>query len=71
MTVTELADLVRRMRDAQRRYFRTRSGEDLDKSKALEREVDLALETALAPPGEKQGQLFDGAAGNGPYQGGG
>lgn len=37
-------DLVRRMRDAQRRYFKTRDQAVLIESKGLEREVDRALD---------------------------
>ena len=36
-------DLVRRMRDAQREYFKTRSHSSLERAKALEREVDKEL----------------------------
>ena len=36
--------LVKSMRDAQKRYFRTRSNTDLDKARALERAVDRKLE---------------------------
>ena len=39
----EFEDLVRRMRDAQKRYFRTRSRYALAESKELEREVDKRL----------------------------
>jgi len=38
------AALVKSMRDAQKRYFRTRSTADLDKARALERAVDRKLE---------------------------
>lgn len=34
---------VAEMRDAQRKYFKTRDYADLDKSKKLEREVDKML----------------------------
>ena len=36
--------LVARMREAQRRYFKHRSSTDLEYSKALERQVDRALD---------------------------
>src|SRR4030095_17169196 len=41
--VTALEDLVRRMRDAQRRYYKTRDKAVLIESKELEREVGCAL----------------------------
>lgn len=37
--------LVADMRNAQRRYFRNRKTEDLEESKALERQVDVELRT--------------------------
>lgn len=43
MTPTQFYDLVRRMRTAQREYFRTRSREILAQSKALEAQVDKEL----------------------------
>lgn len=39
----ELAPLVARMRDAQKRYFATRASDALIESKKLEREVDRKL----------------------------
>jgi hypothetical protein len=56
MKPSEFVDLVRRMRDAQRRYFKTRDRGDLDTSRQLEREVDRAVE-AIQQPG-----LFGGTA---------
>jgi hypothetical protein len=41
--VTALEDLVRRMRDAQQRYYKTREQTVLIEAKRLEREVDHAL----------------------------
>jgi len=46
--VTALEDLVRRMRDAQRRYYKTRDQAVLIESKTLEREVDRALDGGTA-----------------------
>lgn len=40
MTTIELAKRVREMRNAQRIYFRERTGEALDESKRIERELD-------------------------------
>jgi hypothetical protein len=39
----ELAELVDRMRSAQKEYFKTRNKEVLARSKALEREVDRQI----------------------------
>lgn len=43
MSPQQFIDLVCRMRTAQNAYFRSRSYDDLDESKKLEREVDQAL----------------------------
>ena len=43
MTHEEFRKLVSEMRHAQKEYFRTRSGDALDKSKRLERQVDKEL----------------------------
>lgn len=48
------AEVVRRMRAAQRAYFKSRDRAALDESIRLEREVDAALDGA----GEHQGGLF-------------
>ena len=39
-TVGEFVALISKMREAQRQYFRTRSGHDLNVSKDLEKKVD-------------------------------
>lgn len=57
MTTHTLAELVQKMRVAQKVYFRTRSTADLAASKQLERDVDRAVADALAPP-----TLFDDVA---------
>lgn len=44
MTTGEFADIVQKMREAQKKYFKTHSSEWLDKSKALEKQVDTILE---------------------------
>ena len=49
MTHREFVDLVERMRDAQKAWFRTRDYEKLDESKRLEREVDAAVKAAKDP----------------------
>ena len=45
----EFISLVREMRLSQRHYFVTRSKEELNRAKALERNVDLALEKMDEP----------------------
>ena len=45
--VEKLASLVKEMRDAQRAYFRTRSGDALADAKRLERAVDAAVKAIL------------------------
>jgi hypothetical protein len=49
MTLRDLAGLVAHMREAQRLYFRHRRPGDLEVSKALERDVDQAVEEVLSP----------------------
>jgi len=53
-TLMQLAELVQKMRSAQKAYFKTRSAESLEESKRLEREVDL--EVAMIK--DKQDRLF-------------
>ena len=43
MDLTSFADIVERMRHAQREFFRTRSQSALEASKKAERAVDAAL----------------------------
>lgn len=43
MTAREFFDLVSEMRDAQKRYFRMRTSDNLQQSKRLEREVDSEI----------------------------
>lgn len=49
MDYDSFRDLVRRMRDAQKEYFKTRDKDVLRKSKDLERQVDLALQEDQEP----------------------
>ena len=42
-SLPELADLVHRMREAQKRYFANRTPDNLRMSKVLESQVDRAL----------------------------
>lgn len=43
LTAYELAELVDRMRDAQKAYFKTRSQRNLEDAKRLEKEVDTEI----------------------------
>ena len=43
MTTGDFADLVKKMRDAQKEYFKTRSNDSLRRSKDYERKVDEVL----------------------------
>jgi hypothetical protein len=53
--LTSLLDLVRSMRAAQKKYFKTRTQSDLQRSMALERQVDTQLEKIPKPePKEEQ-----------------
>ena len=47
MTTGELADLVEKMREAQKNYFKTRDKDSLDISKRLESQVDKILAERL------------------------
>lgn len=53
MNQESFRDIVRRMRDAQRSYFKTRDRAALEDSMRLEREVDAALDES-----ESTGDLF-------------
>ena len=45
MELKEFVELVKKMREMQKEYFRTRSMNVLNQSKALERQVDNAIKT--------------------------
>lgn len=51
VTLTDLAKLVKRMRDKQRIYCQTQSAKDFNAMYLLESGVDSALEAVLADPG--------------------
>lgn len=55
MSIDDLAQLVRDMRQAQCTYFRDRSPQALSRSKELERRVDRAVSEVL----DKQPKLFE------------
>jgi predicted RNA-binding Zn ribbon-like protein len=54
MTVSEFVSLVEKMREAQKRYFRTRASYNLNDSKKLEKQVDEAVEQWNKRQVEKQ-----------------
>jgi hypothetical protein len=61
MTVAEFGALIRKMRDAQKEYFKHRDRMSLEKSKKLEKEVDAILDNPYFNSNEpmlKQGSLF-------------
>jgi hypothetical protein len=49
MTLSDLAALGKRMRDAQNAYFKNRDSRDLNRSRAIEREFDKVVEEVLHP----------------------
>lgn len=49
MDLIEFATLVRKLREAQRQFFKTRASPYLYESKALERIVDRKIEELLSP----------------------
>lgn len=54
MTTGEFADLVFKMRTAQKKYFRTRSQSAMTESKSYEKEVDRILEERQKRETERQ-----------------
>lgn len=58
MTTGEFADMVQKMREAQKSYFRTRLQRDLTLSKALEKKVDDALAERAKAKEPVQPELF-------------
>ena len=58
MTDREFVELVRRMRLAQNTYLLIRASSDLNRAKALEREVDEELERRKMPEAPKQTTFF-------------
>ena len=59
MTTGEFAELVERMRIAQKTWFRSRATPDLYESKNLEKQVDKAIAERKARLAEKaQGTMF-------------
>lgn len=60
MTPKQFLDLVARMREEQKKFFRTKSQTALNESKRLEQEVDreIARVEELLPPKPEQPKLF-------------
>lgn len=54
MSQDDFVKLVQKLRESQKRWFREKRPQDLDDSKALERQVDRALADLARPP-----SLFD------------
>lgn len=54
MTTGEFADLIYKMRTAQKKYFRTRSQSALTESRGYEKEVDRLLEERQKRETERQ-----------------
>lgn len=50
----EFFELVRKMREAQKAYFMTRTKETLERSKRLERDVDKTINDALRAMEERR-----------------
>lgn len=60
MDLPEFLDLVRRMRERQAEFFRTRNQNLIGECRDLERRIDAALKgMADASPGRRQPTLFD------------
>lgn len=61
MNAKEFFNLVMRMREAQKEYFKTRSSLDLRQAKNIEKEIDAEIErvNALAPCDDPQTAMFD------------
>ena len=59
MTAKDFFDLVARMRDKQKEYFRTRSGSVLKESKQLEKQVDEEIRRVNGIIREKQEPKLD------------
>lgn len=61
MTEKEIIELARKTRQAQKYYFATRSRAALNESKALERQLDKAIEEYTAANPQLLIDLFDDA----------
>lgn len=58
-TLKSYAIMVKECRDAQQTYFKTRQAEDLQKSKAKEKELDRVTYYILNPAAPVQTKLFN------------
>lgn len=56
--IIEFAETVKKMRDAQKEYFRTKSGIALNESKKLEKKVDEMILQVGIPSRSSQKNLF-------------
>lgn len=59
MTTGEFADMVQKMREAQKNYFRTRLQRDLKLSKEMEKKVDDVLAERANAMRPRQPELFE------------
>ena len=50
MTVAEFGQLVRKMRDAQKEFFKTRCSRQMQRAKDLEKQVDNILSNSYFNP---------------------
>jgi len=55
----KFTEAVKKMREAQKEYFRTRSGISLNQAKKLESEVDKMIDQVGIPSRTSQGSLFN------------
>ena len=58
MDVTSFTDLVRKMRMAQKSFFKSKNHHDLRCARDYERRVDEALQNMPQNPGQKQTRLI-------------
>ncbi len=58
MDVTSFTDLVRKMRTAQKIFFKSKNHHDLRCARDYERRVDEALQNMPQNPGQKQARLI-------------
>lgn len=66
MNAQQFFNIVAQMRDAQNKYFRTRSKTALDEARNLERLIDAEIKRvqAVKPAPPTEGDIFAGANGN-------
>lgn len=55
----KFTEAVKKMRDAQKEFFRTKSGISLNQARKLESEVDKMIDQVGIPSRTSQGNLFN------------